>query len=114
MDQSIDNSKFSLVYVTVPDQLTADKLSESIVSRRLAACANILPGMRSIYWWNGTLDRADELVLVFKTRSDLVDRLTAAVLAEHPYECPCVVALPITGGNPEFLKWIAAETEAAA
>jgi periplasmic divalent cation tolerance protein len=114
MDQAASAAGAVFVYVTAPDEPTAAKLAETIVRRRLAACANILSGMRSVYWWDGQLDHADEVVLIFKTRADRVDRLTKAVVEEHPYECPCVAVLPITGGNAEFLKWIAAETEGGA
>ena len=99
-----------LIYVTIPDVSAAERMAKAIVELRLAACANILPGMRSIYWWNDTLEEADEVVLLFKTRADLAAQLTDAVLAMHPYETPCVVQLPIIGGSADFLDWIRRET----
>lgn len=101
-----------LVYVTTADLDEAQRLAQSIVSRRLAACANILPRMQSIYWWKGEMAEAAECVLLFKTRRSLVRTLTDAVKAEHSYECPCVVELPIEGGNVDYLAWIANETVA--
>lgn len=99
-----------LVYVTAPSLDEADSLARLAVESRLAACANILPGMRSLYWWRGKLERGDEAVLLLKTTEALAPALTEALMAAHSYDCPCVVTLPITGGNPDFLKWISDET----
>lgn len=100
----------SFIYMTCASREEAEAIGEMLVKRRLAACANILPGMRSIYWWRGRVERGGETVLIAKTRDDLVDSLTMAVKDAHGYEVPCVVALPITGGNGDFLEWIRAET----
>lgn len=100
-----------LIYVTAPGQGEALKLAQALVGERLAACANVLGPMISIYWWDDKLNQDAEVALVFKTRADLVEALTARVRELHPYECPCVVALTINGGNPGFLSWIAAETK---
>ncbi|MBU1249187.1 MAG: divalent-cation tolerance protein CutA [Proteobacteria bacterium] len=100
----------SLVYITTPDLACAEGLGAMLVEQRLAACANILPGMRSIYRWQGAIERADEVVLLVKTKTSLLETLTAAVVAAHPYETPCVVSWPLTSGHPDFLKWIADET----
>jgi periplasmic divalent cation tolerance protein len=88
----------------------AEDIGAVLVERRLAACVNIIGGMRSLYWWEGKLERGEETVLIAKTRSDLVPELTEAVKAVHGYEVPCVVALPIEGGNADFLTWIRRET----
>jgi periplasmic divalent cation tolerance protein len=66
--------------------------------------------MSSIYWWQGALQQASETVLILKTRAELVERLTARIRELHSYDCPCVVALPIDGGNSAYLDWIAGET----
>jgi len=99
-----------LVYVTAPNLAEAESLARLAVEGRLAACANILPGMRSLYWWQGKLEQADEVVLLLKTTGALVPALTQALTSAHSYDCPCVVALPIDAGNPDFLRWIDAET----
>lgn len=104
---------YCMVYVTASSIDEARKLARSIVGRHLAACANILPGMESHYWWKGTLETANECVVIYKTRRSLVRSLTDAVKAEHSYECPCIVELPIIGGNSEFLRWIGDETVAS-
>ena len=103
----------SLVYVTAPSLAEAESLARLVVEARLAACANILPGMRSLYWWQGRLEQAEEVVLILKTTDRLVPALTEALTKAHSYDCPCVVALPITAGNPAFLQWIMDETETA-
>jgi len=99
-----------LVYVTAPSLAEAEALARLAVEQRLAACANILPGMRSLYWWQGKLEQADEVVLLLKTTEALADELTRAIAQAHSYDCPCVVVLPIECGHPAFLDWIAAET----
>ncbi|MGE4279396.1 MAG: divalent-cation tolerance protein CutA [Magnetospirillum sp.] len=103
----------SLVYVTAPDGETALKLAKTMVERRLAACANILGPITSVYWWQDKLNTEGEVALVLKTTENLVGPLTRALRDIHPYECPCVVAVPIQAGNPDFLAWIAAETKPA-
>jgi periplasmic divalent cation tolerance protein len=99
-----------LVYVTAPNLAEAESLARLAVEGRLAACANILPGMRSLYWWQGSLEQADEVVLLLKTTELLAGELVRTIAQAHSYECPCVVVLPIEGGHPAFLNWIAAET----
>ena len=100
----------SYVYMTCASEKEAEDIGSVLVERRLAACANILPGMRSIYRWRGKVERAEEVVLIAKTRDSLVEELTEAVRAMHGYEVPCIAVLPITGGNPDFLAWIREET----
>lgn len=102
-----------LVYVTAPDSETAAALAKSMVENRLAACANILGPITSVYWWDGRINTEGEVGMILKTRENLVSELTKALCLAHPYDCPCVVALPISGGNPDFLAWIAAETRPA-
>lgn len=100
-----------LIYITAPNRDQALELAQALVGERLAACANLLGPITSVYWWGGKLNEEAEVALVLKTRADLVEALTARVRELHPYDCPCVVALPIDGGNPAFLSWIAAETK---
>lgn len=99
-----------LVYVTAPNRDEALNLARNMVSERLAACANLLGDITSVYWWDGTLNEDQEVALILKTRADLVEALTARLRELHSYTCPCVVALPIAAGNPAFLDWIVAET----
>ena len=99
------------VYMTAGSREEARRIGRTLVEERLAACVNILDGMNSLYWWQGAVQDEQETVLIAKTRAGLLERLTERVKALHSYRCPCVVALPIAGGNPAFLQWIADETE---
>ena len=99
-------------WVTAGSVEEAQRLARTVVSERLAACANMIPGMRSVYWWQGEMGEAEETIVVFKTRSDRFDALAARVKALHSYDCPCVVALPVTTGLPAYLDWISSESAA--
>lgn len=98
------------VYITAESVEQAEHIGRVLVEERLAACVNILPGMRSIYQWQGQIESALETVLIAKTRQSLTEALLAKVKALHTYDTPCAVVLPIAGGLPEFLSWIEAET----
>ena len=98
------------VYVTVGDRERALAIGGALVEARLAACANVIDGMESVYRWQGKVEHAREAILILKTRSEQLDALTESVTALHDYDCPCVVSLPITGGNPAYLDWIGEET----
>ena len=101
-------------YVTCADPTQAERLARAVVEARLAACANILPGMRSLYRWQGRIESAREVVLILKTRRSLVPALTARVKQLHSYTVPCVCVLPIVGGNADYLRWLMDETAAPA
>ncbi len=94
------------VYITCGSQEEAQKIGASLVQDRLAACANIIPGMTSIYQWKGRIEQDQEIVLIAKTTRSQLEALTQHVTQLHSYEVPCVVALPIQGGNPDYLQWI--------
>lgn len=103
---------YCTVYITTPDHDEATRIATALVESGLAACANILGDLTSIYRWEGALRQDREVALLLKTRSDLVDRVIERVLELHSYECPCVVAWPIGNGNAAYLDWIGAETGA--
>lgn len=98
-----------LVYVTAPSAAEAERIARAVVEERLAAAANLIPGARSLYWWEGKLQQAEEAVLILKTRRDLADSAIERIKALHSYKCSCVVILPIAGGNPAYLDWIRSE-----
>lgn len=98
------------VYMTAPNRDEALRIGRALVEQRLAACINVLPGMTSVYWWEGAVDTSDEAVLIAKTTADRLDALVSAVSALHPYQCPCIVALPIEAGHPGYLEWVVRET----
>lgn len=105
---------FRLLYITTAKIDDARRIGNALVEERLVACANIVPGLESIYWWQGKLVQDREVLLVVKTRAERVDATIARVKALHSYTCPCIVALPILGGNPDYLTWLEAETRLAA
>jgi periplasmic divalent cation tolerance protein len=100
----------SFCYVTAGSREEAVAIGRALVEERLVACANVLDGMTSIYWWQDQIEEADEAVLIVKTRAELVDAVVARVEELHSYDCPCVVALPVGGGHPAYLQWIADQT----
>jgi periplasmic divalent cation tolerance protein len=100
----------SLVYVTVSNLEEAEKIAKAVVTERLAACANVLGTIGSVYVWQGHLEQGTEVALLLKTREAVVDALIARVTQLHSYECPAILALPVLGGHPEFLKWVCAQT----
>ena len=100
----------SLIYVTTGSRDEALAIARELVESRLAACANVLAGTTSVYHWQGEVCEEGEVSLILKTRDDLVDRVVEKVRELHSYDCPCVVSLPISGGNADFLQWIDAET----
>jgi periplasmic divalent cation tolerance protein len=99
-----------LIYITAGSDEEARTLGRTLVEERLAACANVLGAIRSFYWWEGEVQEDGEVALILKTRDSLVEKLTARVKELHSYAVPCVVALPIAAGNPDFLAWIDKET----
>jgi len=109
----MSNADTRFVYVACGDAIEARHIGRVLVEERLIACANVVDGMASIYWWRGAVEEAEEVVLIAKTRSDLVPTLMERIKALHSYDVPGIVVLPIVQGNPDFLTWIAAETEGA-
>jgi periplasmic divalent cation tolerance protein len=99
------------VYTTWPSLVEAEEAGRAIVGKRLAACVNILPGMVSHYWWEGTLERGEEVVMILKTRVSLADAVRAAVRASHPYTTPAIVVLPVESVEQNYLGWLMAQTE---
>lgn len=108
------SSDARFVYVTAQNRDEALAIGRALVGERLAACANVTTEVTSVYWWEGKVVEDGEAVLVLKSRASLIAKLTERVAELHSYSCPCVVALAIDDGNPAYLDWIAAETEAAA
>ncbi len=107
-------AQHSLLYVTAESREEALAIGRELVEERLVACANILDGMTSVYFWKEQVEQSEEAVLLLKTQQALVPRVIDRVQELHSYDCPCVLALPIQAGNPEFLQWITDETIAAA
>lgn len=105
MQQSADRPM--VVYITIGSLDEARSLGRTLVDERLVACVNLIDGMRSIYRWQGEVTEDREVVIIAKTTAAAIDRLTERVRALHSYDCPCVAAMEIAGGNPAYLAWIA-------
>ncbi len=99
-----------LVYTTFPDEATALAIGETLVTEKLAACVNIIPGMRSVYAWKGAVEKAAEVVGIIKTRQGLAEMVRAALKERHPYETPIVLFLEVSGGDQGTLDWLMNET----
>jgi periplasmic divalent cation tolerance protein len=104
------NDKPVLIYSTFPSAAEAERIGGTLVDRGLAACVNILPGMTSIYIWEGKRQRDSEAAMIIKTRSGLADTAIAEARKLHPYSNPAFVVLPIDGGSADFLRWIMEQT----
>lgn len=99
------------LHVTAPDLASATALARVLVEERLVACVNVIPGVVSVYRWEGAVCQEAEVILVAKTRRGRLDAVVARVSALHPYDVPCVVALPVEGGHPDYLAWVQAVTD---
>ena len=106
----IDAEALAVALSTVPDAATGERIARALVEERLIACANILPGVTSVYRWEGEVRAEPELMLVMKTRRGLLPRLAERVAELHPYEVPEVVGLPLAGGLAPYCQWVADET----
>lgn len=95
-----------LLYVTTPDFLQAESLGMILLNDKLAACVNIIPGMTSLYWWEGKIEKNSEAVLIIKTTADRVDEVLAAVKKNHPYQVPCAISFAIEKGNQKYVDWL--------
>jgi periplasmic divalent cation tolerance protein len=98
--------KTFLIYITAADKEEARAIGRHLVQSKLAACVNIWDQMNAMYEWQGEFQDDLEAVMIAKTTEDRVSSLISAVRERHSYECPCIVAVPIADGNPDFLQWI--------
>lgn len=96
-----------LVYATCPDAAGAERIGRQLVEEGCCACVNIIPGMRSVYRWQGRIETADEAVLIVKASPDGLERASRRLRELHPYAEPCVLHLPVDGGSATYLAWLA-------
>lgn len=101
---------YNVVFVTVANKKEAEGITEGVLKGRLAACVNIVEKVTSFFWWEGKIDRADECLLIIKTRKALVEKLIKKVRSLHSYEVPEIICLPIMAGNKKYLEWISEST----
>ncbi len=97
---------YCVVLITVPNGEVARQLSQTLLTQRLVACVNILPGLESYYWWEGKIETGSELLLLLKTRTDRLEAIERVVLEQHPYQTPEILALPAYRGLERYLRWI--------
>ena len=104
--------RFTWIYTTWPDPASAETAAGALVEAELCACANILPGMTSVYRWQGEIETAQECVMILKTTETRAPALRDRIMALHPYDTPCILALPVeaAASAPEFFAWIAEQT----
>jgi periplasmic divalent cation tolerance protein len=102
-----------LVYTTWPSIVEAEKAGRAIVEKRLGSCVNILPGMISHYWWEGKIERGEEVVMLIKTRAALAEPVRQAVKALHSYTTPAIMVLPVESVDADYYRWIVTETKGA-
>jgi periplasmic divalent cation tolerance protein len=105
--------KYLVAFCTCPDDPSARALAEALVSERLAACVNRVPGVHSTFLWEGRLQEDEEILLIIKTSADRLDTLSARIQALHPYEVPEVVAVGVAGGSERYLAWLGQSVGAA-
>jgi periplasmic divalent cation tolerance protein len=97
---------FRIALVTAPDLKTARRLAQSALRARLIACANLVPGIESHYWWRGKIERGGETLLILKTTQARLLKLEKLILAEHPYDTPEFIVLTVNSGNRRYLQWL--------
>ncbi len=99
-----------IVFSTIDDAHKAEQLATTLVNRKLAACVNIIPSVRSVYHWQGTVEKAMENLLIIKTSEGRLDELVDILRELHPYDLPEIIALPVETGLPEYLRWVVEST----
>ena len=103
---AMSDSPYLMVYSTCPDEAVAEHIAEALVSQQLAACVNIIPKIRSIYRWQGNIERDWEVLLLIKTCKAQFQALKTRIIELHPYELPEIVAVSVETGHPDYLRWI--------
>jgi len=100
-----------IVFITAGTEQEGDSIARLLVERRKVACINMIPRVRSLFWWQDKIDSTEESLLIAKTMASLVPDIVSLVREVHSYEVPEIIAMPVTGGNEGYLKWVADETK---
>jgi periplasmic divalent cation tolerance protein len=106
-----NNERVVFVYTTHPSVVEAERIGRELLERRLCACVNILPGMVSLYWWEGAVERGEEAVMIIKTRAALAEPVRAAVRQLHSYTTPAILVLPIERVDADYRGWLLTATQ---
>ena len=102
---------YSVALVTAPDLKTARKLARAALTKRLIACANLIPKLESHYWWQGKIETGTEILMLLKTANSRLGALEKLILAQHPYDTPEFIVIPINRGNKGYLDWLASSVQ---
>jgi len=98
--------KYVMIYITTKNQNEAREIGEHLVNEKLAACINVIPNIESIYWWKGNVEKAEESILIVKTKKELVEKVIKRVKELHSYDVPCIDVITISEGNEDYFEWI--------
>ncbi|RLB26785.1 MAG: divalent-cation tolerance protein CutA [Deltaproteobacteria bacterium] len=110
----MENRENVVIFITTGTDDEARRIANMLLNQKKVACVNILPKVRSLFWWQDKLDSAQESLLIVKTRASLLSEIVSMVREVHSYDVPEVIALPIIGGNPDYLEWIGKEVKQSA
>lgn len=109
----MENPSYIVIFITTSTDEEAKKIADALLTEKKASCVNILPKVHSLFWWQGRIDSASEVLLIVKTEERLLDDVTKLVRELHSYSVPEIIALPIIGGSEKYLKWISESMGAA-
>jgi periplasmic divalent cation tolerance protein len=98
--------EYTIVFSTVDSKDSADKIAETLVAEKLAACVNVVGPISSVYWWEGKIEKSEEYLLIIKSRRDLLNALMRRLKEAHPYKVPEILAVKVDRGNEDYLAWI--------
>lgn len=104
------DEKYIVVFVTAETDIQAGSIARILLEKKLAACVNIISGVRSMYRWHGKIENSAEFLLIIKSKAVLFDKLAVCVKQQHSYSVPEIISIPIINGSPEYLKWLGMET----
>ena len=103
--------KIAVVFVTTDKKKSADKITRTLLNKRLCACVNIIKNIESHYWWKGRKEKAGEYLLIIKTRKNIINKLIEEIKKIHSYTVPEIISIDVGKGNPDYINWVIKETE---
>ena len=106
-----ESTELVVLFITTDSPEEAHKIAEVLIKQRKAACVNIVPGVSSLFWWQDKIESAEENLLIVKTKASLLNEIIRLVIENHSYKIPQIIALPIVGGNRDYLEWIDKEVK---
>jgi len=107
----LEESADIVLFITTADAEEARRIADVLLKERKAACVNIVPAVSSLFWWQDKVEKAEESLLMVKSRASVLNQIVKLVKQHHSYDVPEIIALPIIGGNPDYLEWIGKEVK---